>query len=176
MSEHWKLRAKNRLLGYHIALVANVECVSLMLAGDLAQRCSAQWRRPQHLHIQHCNWHFNCTLTADALHSPRHRRARNRVLNIHWLTLLIKGDRNHASHGPQIRLRRCARANRCLVGLGGVWKIFTPPTNHTPPKHNQPSPTPRMRARIALQRKVTVWSTGGRDVCRASQCTFKSLI
>ena len=34
--------------------------------------------------------------------------------------------------------------------------ILTPPNNHTLTKPNQPAPTPRMRPRITLQRKVTV--------------------
>ena len=53
------------------------------------------------------------------------------------------------------------RANMCFVGLGvvgcglGGCEDSHPPNNHTPPKHKQPPPTPRMRARIALQRKVS---------------------
>ena len=55
---------------------------------------------------------------------------------------------NHMSHGPLIRLRRCARANRCLVGLDVVtlavgWSVIFsphPPTTPYPNKTNYRPP------------------------------------
>ena len=67
-------------------------------------------------------------------------------------------------------LRRCTRAREyvfCWVGCG-LGGYSHPPTHHTPSKHNQPSPTPRMRARIALQRKVKWCSVRSTVLSRAA--------